>query len=183
MDQARADLRAARCTDDAVAECHRRYWLQQAYEKALKAYLVAQVGKRERHEVLLIVRDTILGSHSPLTDFPRGVDLDDLKARLEQAYPDDWQRGLRLVELLRRHAHAFVTNRRGHEALYKLDDTRPSIAARYPSYRYPFFDGGKSVAPAKWRGWTGYQGPEEEVAGAVEELIDAARVAGSLGLR
>ena len=36
--QADADLVAARVEHDGLGECHRRYWLQQSYEKAIKAY-------------------------------------------------------------------------------------------------------------------------------------------------
>jgi hypothetical protein len=35
--QARADLTAADATCQDLAECHRRYLIQQAYEKAIKA--------------------------------------------------------------------------------------------------------------------------------------------------
>ena len=36
--QAEADLRASRVTGEGLCECHGRYWIQQSYEKAIKAY-------------------------------------------------------------------------------------------------------------------------------------------------
>lgn len=38
LDQAKYDLGASRVADINVRDCHRRYWIQQSYEKAIKAY-------------------------------------------------------------------------------------------------------------------------------------------------
>ena len=38
IEQAHADLAATQVEDAGLRECHRRYWIQQSYEKAIKAY-------------------------------------------------------------------------------------------------------------------------------------------------
>src|SRR5262245_30106391 len=38
IEQARADLVASRAEAGGIRECHRRYWIQQSYEKSIKAY-------------------------------------------------------------------------------------------------------------------------------------------------
>lgn len=168
--QARSDIAAARAVD--LKDCHRRYLYQQAYEKALKAYLVARIVTRDETDaVMFILRDTILGTHSPLGDYT-DEETEDLNTRLMRKYGNDWNRGAILLRLSRRAAEVFVRSLAGASVLRKIDGTRPTKDARTPSYRYPFYDGTVPIAPCDWTGWDAYQGTAMEVDAAVQELID-----------
>jgi len=60
----------------------------------------------------------------------------------------------------------------------RIDATRPTKSIDQVSYRYPFVDAQNvdGVAPCVWTGWDGYQGPEQEVRDAVDELIQRAGI-------
>jgi HEPN domain-containing protein len=151
--------------------CHTRYFLQQAYEKAIKAYMLAKLGQ-EHANVELILHDTILGSHSPLFDFRPQEDLAELEERLIRQYPDHWQRGIMVLKTLRREAYNVLMCRRGANMLVQIDATRQSIRANVPSYRYPFFSNDETIVPLSWDGWDVYQGPLDDVIAAVRDLLD-----------
>ncbi len=181
LEQARADLRASKVVAPMLLPCHTRYFLQQAYEKAIKAYLLARLGTREDLQVQYLLRDTILGSHSPLADFRPDDDLVEMRERLMRQYPEHWQHGIAVLKMLRREAYALLRGRRTANTLVQLDSTRQSIRAEVPSYRYPFFQGETTVIPARWNGWDTYQGVLQDVVEAVEDLVDY--VALTVGIR
>lgn len=137
LDQSRADLNAARSRTPDMAECHRRYLYQQAYEKAIKAYVVPTVRK-EDDAVQLVLRDTFLGSHTPLSSFAEDETPASFKKRLARKYGNDWQRGHRVLLLVRRRAEALVRTLAGAAVIKAIDATQPNKDARQPSYRYPF---------------------------------------------
>lgn len=171
LEQAKADFRVSQVKHADVRACYTRYFLQQAYEKAIKAYMLAKLGQ-EHANIELILRDTILGSHSPLADFRPQQDLTELEERLMRQYPDHWQRGIKVLKTLRREAYNVLVGRRGANVLVQIDATRQSIRADVPSYRYPFFSGTETVVPLSWDGWDGYQGPFDDVVVAVRDLLD-----------
>lgn len=172
LEQAKADFRVSQATHADLRACHTRYFLQQAYEKAIKAYMLAKLGP-EDSQVEHLLRDTILGSHSPLADFRPDEDLTELTDRLIRKYPNHWQRGIKVLKTLRREAYGLLSGRRGANVLVLLDATRQSIRADVPSYRYPFFQDGETIIPSRWENWDGYQGVLNEVVAAVSELVDA----------
>ena len=170
LEQAKADFRASRVTHDDVRPCHTRYWLQQAYEKAMKAHMLAKLGQEDK-EVEQVLRDTILGSHSPLADFRPGEDLGELEKRWTRQVPNHWKRGLKVLKMLRREAYGLLHGQRGANVLAKLDATRQSIRVDLPSYRYPFFQGNEQIIPSRWEGWDDYQGALDDVVSAVGDLL------------
>lgn len=175
LEQSRADLSAAQSNGAGILECHRRYWLQQAYEKAIKALMLAKLDGPDRRnpQVLLIVRDVLLRSHTPLQDLPSEETREQMRERLEKQYPGQWQRGVKVVYLLVREIKQFIVSQTARGVLERIDDTRPSISADVPSYRYPFFEGDSAITPARWQGWTAYQGDEAAVVAALTELTAA----------
>lgn len=175
VEQAKADSRVAHVKHEDVRSCHTRYFLQQAYEKAIKAYMLAKLGT-EHVNVEHILRDTILGSHSPLADFRPEEDLTELQERLTRQYPDHWQRGIKVLKTLRREAYGLLNGRPTANVLVRLDATRQSIRADVPSYRYPFFRGGEAITPSRWEGWDDYQGSFDDVAKAVEDLLNTVAI-------
>jgi hypothetical protein len=184
LEQAKADFRASQVTNPALLACHTRYFLQQAYEKSLKAYMLVKVDPDEHPQVLYLLRDTILGSHSPLADFRPEDDLSELQERLIRQYPDHWQRGIKVLKTLRREAYGLLKGRRGANVLVQLDATRQSIRADVPSYRYPFFQGDETIVPSQWQGWDTYQGVLGEAVAAVSELVEAVKLSvGTSGRR
>ena len=54
--QAEADLRASEALAADIRENHRRYWIQQAYEKAMKAW-AERVNARETVDMRILCRD------------------------------------------------------------------------------------------------------------------------------
>jgi hypothetical protein len=64
IDQADADLVASRARSVGLGECHRRYWIQQSYEKSIKAFaLMRWTGTAENETELARL---FLLQHSPL---------------------------------------------------------------------------------------------------------------------
>ena len=154
--QANADLDAARDSSGALA-CHRRYWLQQACEKGIKALGAilwngpAAYDKRFRSEFLY--------KHSPLKNL-----------RETPGIPKP-------LSLLLRELEAELRRIDGHGLLAKVDSTTPTTDAMDVSYRYPFVDSssGDIIAPVDFRGWDAYQGNEGGVISAVDRFLKAVR--------
>ena len=156
--QARADLEAGQ--GSAGEECHRRYWLQQACEKAIKALgLVLWRGPTSDDGVF---RRHFLHKHSPLKQL--GAELDN-----EPALPKS-------LRLLLREIKAELGRLDGEGLLRKVDGTTPTTDPTEVSYRYPFLDSnGKDVAPVDWTAtdWDAYQGNAAGVVAAVDRFLRA----------
>lgn len=171
--QARRDLAAARC--GTTDECHRRYWYQQSYEKAIKAYAITLVTSKNA-QVLAGFRDSFLRHHAPLAVAKASEEEgeESMEHRLKRIYPKSWEEIVKTVVNVRRLTENFVDNLKHARSIRKIDATHPSMAVTAVSYRYPFQASGstQSVAPADWRGWSSYQGIEATVQKALDELID-----------
>lgn len=153
--QAAADLDAGRSTQGE--ECHRRYWLQQACEKGIKALgLILWRGGPANER--LFTRH-FLHDHSPLQKVSKA--------------PAD-----KHLALLRRQLDAELGRIDGASLIRKVDATTPSLAPDAPSYRYPFRDfAGGDTAPVDWGAaeWNEYQGDFMGVVAAVERLLRSVR--------
>jgi hypothetical protein len=158
IQQAEADLRAARVDASDLRPCHQRYWLQQSYEKAIKAYALMRwngdVNQEPQFNRLFLLQ------HSPIktvteTDTPLSKSL----------------------HLLRREVQSFIQGDLAGVAasLLKIDATTPRHDPEEVSYRYPFLEDGEYVAPAVYEGWDGYQGNLLSASGAVERLLQAVK--------
>jgi hypothetical protein len=153
LTQAEADLRAARAEHGDVAECHRRYWLQQSYEKAIKAYaLIHWKGPANDKQF----RTQFLLKHSPFKSVGAGASPLSL-----------------LLHKLMRQLETFVRRLDNAGLLLKIDDTETSSKPDQVSYRYPFFEGGNLVAPCEYEGWEGYLSNREGATAAVDRLLRA----------
>lgn len=158
VEQADADLLAARAESSDLRECHRRYWIQQAYEKAIKAYALMHwngtAQEQSQFERLFLLQ------HSPL------------KTVAETMTPLS-----KALHVLDRDVRAFVLKNLSGEAstLLKIDSTTPRNAPEEISYRYPFLVDGKYTAPIAYEDWDGYQGNFMAARGAVERLLRAVR--------
>jgi hypothetical protein len=158
IEQADADLLAARAESADLRECHRRYWIQQAYEKAIKAFaLMRWNGGVEEHAQF---ERLFLLQHSPL------------KTVAETNTPLS-----KALHLLEREVQSFVRKNLAGEAstLLKIDSTTPRNAPEEISYRYPFLVDGEYTAPTAYEDWDGYQGSFMAARGAVERLLRAVR--------
>lgn len=139
--QAEADLIAAEAAVSEVRENHRRYWLQQSYEKAIKAWGMLRydpAGPAEQHEFL----QHFLSRHGPFA------------SRSAADIP-------RRLFLLRRQLLAFLNDRLADHtnALTQVDGTIPQLDPGAISYRYPFVppDSGEYISPSDYDGWDQYQ--------------------------
>jgi hypothetical protein len=156
--QARADLDAGRA--DGGSECHRRYWLQQACEKSIKALGMVLWNGPQEHESAF--RSLFLHRHSPLSDLEKGL-----------ADVPDVPKALRL---LLRQLDAEIGKLDGDGLLRKVDSTATSKDPAATSYRYPFRDAtGHDVAPQDWgrADWDAYQGNAAGVTAALDRFIRA----------
>ena len=156
--QARADLEAGR--GEGGQECHRRYWLQQACEKGIKALgVVMWNGPRADDGAF---RGHFLHKHSPLKQLATELGND-------PALPKS-------LRLLLRQIDAELSRLDGEGLLRRVDGTTPTTDPTDVSYRYPFRDNaGKDVAPRDWTAadWDSYQGNAAGVASAIERFIRA----------
>jgi hypothetical protein len=154
--QARADLDACVPGSAGLAECHRRYLLQQACEKGTKA--LGLVLWDERSADVASFNRFFLHRHDPL-------------ARL-QAQPDL----PRSLWALLRQVDAELGSIDNADLLRRVDATSPSTDPAEVSYRYPFVDTrtGAVVAPVDLdtNSWDAYQGNEMGVSRAVGRLLD-----------
>ncbi|MEO7033614.1 MAG: hypothetical protein ABI548_07045 [Polyangiaceae bacterium] len=156
--QARADLEAGKSAGEE--ECHRRYWLQQACEKGIKALgLVLWKGPASDDGVF---RGNFLHKHSPLK-------------QLEAELKDNPSLPKSLRFLLRQ-LEAELEGLDGQGLLRKIDATTPKTDPTEVSYRYPFRDSnGLDVAPVDWTAtdWDAYQGNAAGVIAAVDRFLGA----------
>jgi hypothetical protein len=126
--QAESDLNAARGGEPGAPECHRRYWLQQACEKGIKALGV--LLWRGRAEDTGRFRSDFLHEHSPL------------KNLREPGIPKS-------LALLLREIEVELGKVDGSGLLSRVDSTTPTTDPRDVSYRYPFIDPTRQlIAPA-----------------------------------
>lgn len=159
--QARADLEASRA--NMVYECHKRYWLQQACEKGIKALGIVIW----RHEPPLdgLFRRYFLHKHSPIAQLKR--DLND------NPNPDLVTHSRRFT-LLMNQIETELRKLDGGPLLLKVDSTTPTTNPTDVSYRYPFRDSANNlVAPRDWKtaDWDAYQGNTVGVNQAIERLL------------
>lgn len=154
--QAQADLVAGRA--EGVEPCHRRYWLQQSYEKGIKALgLILWQGHANEEGQL---RRHFLGRHSPLKVLSR-----------EAANDPNVPRSLRL---LLRQLQTELGTLDGAGVLKRVDENEATMNPTDVSYRYPFQDAaGSHVAPADWTeaNWDAYQGSAMGVVAAVTRFL------------
>lgn len=156
IEQAEADLGAARVRDGALAECHRRYWIQQSYEKAIKAFALMRwtgaAGDEAQFARLFLLQ------HSPL------------KTVAEVDTPLS-----KPLHLLARVVEAFVRGLDNAGMLLKIDATTPRNDPAEVSYRYPFVVDGEYRAPASYEDWDAYQGNVAGAEAAVGRLLGAVK--------
>jgi hypothetical protein len=156
--QARSDLDAA--TSPAGAECHRRYWLQQACEKGIKALgLVLWRGHPADEGAF---RARFLHHHSPLKRLREEIEADPAPPRALRA--------------LLRQLETELAPLDGDGLLRQVDATTPTADPADVSYRYPFRDAlGHDVAPRDWEAadWDAYQGNGMGVSAAIRRFLDA----------
>lgn len=156
LEQAEADLRAATATSAELQECHRRYWLQQSYEKSIKAYALMRwngvaAEEKEFSRVFLL-------QHSPLRV------VSEVSTPLSKA-----------MHLLRREVESFVRSLDNAAILLKIDATTPRNDPAEVSYRYPFLHAGEYVPPARFEEWDSYQGNAQGAQAAVTRLLRAVK--------
>lgn len=152
IEQSEADLLAARTDADGLRECHRRYWIQQSYEKAIKAYALMQWTGSDEEEAQFA--RLFLLQHSPLTHVQgTGTPLS------------------KPLHLLTRQVLTFVRGLDNGALLLKIDGTTPRNDPSEISYRYPFLAEDAYVAPASFEDWDGYQGNMAGVRAAVARLL------------
>lgn len=153
LDQAKYDLGASRVADINVRDCHRRYWIQQSYEKAIKAYALMRWEPSPGDEGEF--RRVFLLRHSPL------------RSAAEPSSPLS-----KALWALTRMVSSFVDSLGEHaSALRKIDDTLPSTNPNDVSYRYPLIFDGEHVAPGDFEEWDPYQGNLASARAAVDELL------------
>jgi hypothetical protein len=179
LQQAKADEAASRAKGP-LAECHRRYLLQQAYEKAVKAFALACLAPKQRakKQFASALGDCFLHHHTPMTVFATKDDAD-WADELRSAYGSS---GAELVKELKALRNQVATRMKDGadtktvEAWERIDGTRPTKAVDAVSYRYPFIDPAhpEGVAPKDWRGWDSYQGSEDAVREAIADLLKRA---------
>lgn len=152
IDQAEADLAAARVEAVGIAECHRRYWLQQSYEKAIKALALMKWtgGAADEAE---FARQFLL-QHSPL--------------KKVGTTPTPLSKALRaLARVLDAQVHGMDNG----NILLRIDATTPTSDPVEVSYRYPFLRDGQFLPPASFDDWDLYQGNFMAAESAVRRLI------------
>jgi hypothetical protein len=174
--QARLDFRAAQVAHDGILDCHRRYWFQQSYEKAIKAFAIAAISDAD-DQFLQVFQDYFLRHHSPVFFFGlKSQAWDDVELELRKRFPNSWESVLRQLRLLRRSLEQFEKTLKNWSTLQRIDATMPSLSPNVVSYRYPFFERANrpetAIAPADFKGWAVYQGDESTVNQAIQELFD-----------
>jgi hypothetical protein len=154
--QAEADLRAAEADSDGVTDGHRRFWLQQSYEKGIKAWGLMKWRYNLDDEGQF--HHVFLRRHSPF------LSIDRTNAPLPKS-----------IHLLQREARAFVNGLAYGGVLMKIDATTPEFDETKVSYRYPFLVDGHHVAPCDYEGWDAYQGEWAEVRRSVRAFLREVR--------
>lgn len=153
--QAEADCAAGRAGGDGISECHRRYWLQQACEKGIKALgLLLWEGPPADEGAF---RSEFLYKHSPLKNL-QGPGLP------------------KSLKLLLRRLEEQLNALDGERLLRKVDATTPSTKPAEISYRYPFEDAKSTViAPVWFTEWDAYQGNHMGVVASIDRFLKAVR--------
>jgi hypothetical protein len=156
IEQANADLVAAEVEDARLRECHRRYWIQQSYEKAIKAYALMRWtgGANDDAQFARL----FLLQHSPLKTVAQA------NTPLSKA-----------LHLLAREVEAFVRILDNADLLLKIDATTPRNDPVEVSYRYPFLVEGEYKAPVSYEDWDAYQGNVTGAQAAVKRLLSAVK--------
>jgi hypothetical protein len=180
LEQAKADAAASK-VKTGLAECHRRYLLQQAYEKGVKALGLACLTRDQlaKGQFASALGDCFLHHHTPMTVFTTKDD-DEWEEELRRAYKGAWQALLKELKALRNQVALRMgqgADKKLVDAWKRVDATRPRKAVDAVSYRYPFVDQKlhpDGVAPKSWQGWDAYQGPEGTVREAIAELLKRA---------
>jgi hypothetical protein len=154
LDQANFDIGASRVEAEGLQACHQRYWIQQSYEKSIKAYALmrwrgAPADEAEFTRLFLL-------QHSPLKT------LSQANTPLSKA-----------LHLLAREVEAFVRGLDNADLLLRIDATTPRNDPAEVSYRYPFVVDGDYVAPGAYDGWDRYQGNVAGARAAVARLLAA----------
>lgn len=155
--QAEADLRAGEAEADGVSESHRRYWLQQSYEKAIKAWGLMKWKHNPDDEGQF--HHVFLRHLSPF------FFIDNTNAPLPKS-----------IHLLQREARLFINGLPYRDVLIKLDATTPEFDETKVSYRYPFLDAvGEHVPPCAYEDWDAYQGERGEVRRSIRAFLREVR--------
>lgn len=154
--QAEEDLKAAEADADGISQNHRRYWLQQSYEKAIKAWGLMKWRYNADDEGQF--HHVFLRRHSPF------LFIDNTNAPLPKS-----------IHLLQREARVFVNGFAYSAVLIKIDATTPEFDETKVSYRYPFLVEDELVAPYAYEGWEAYQGEWAEVRRSVRSFIREVR--------
>jgi methylphosphotriester-DNA--protein-cysteine methyltransferase len=178
LKQARADEKASRAA--GLTECHRRYLLQQAYEKGVKALALALLTTKQAKDKQFAsaLGECFLHHHTPVTVFSNKDDAA-WEEELRAAYKGNWEKLLRELKTFRR-ALATEMGRESDnhivDAWQKIDGTRPSKVIEAVSYRYPFIQPAypDGIAPSEWNGWAAYQGEADHVRNAIATLLERA---------
>jgi methylphosphotriester-DNA--protein-cysteine methyltransferase len=178
LKQARADEKASRTA--GLAECHRRYLLQQAYEKGVKALALACLTTKQAKDKQFAsaLGECFLHHHTPVTVFSNKDDAA-WEEELRASYKGNWEKLLRELKTVRRTLATALgreSDKRIVDAWQKIDGTRPSKVIDAVSYRYPFIQDAypDGVAPSEWNGWAAYQGEADHVRNAVVTLLERA---------
>jgi hypothetical protein len=171
--QARADRDASKAAK--ISDCHKRYLLQQAYEKAIKALGLACMNEHQAKDkkIASALGDYFLHHHTPMTVFSSDDDAERL-GEIQAAYPKFGENVHRQLKTIRMQIVTILrdgTDAKVVKIWEKIDATRPTKSIDSVSYRYPFVDPQNQlgIAPCAWTGWDAYQGPEQDVRDAVDE--------------
>jgi hypothetical protein len=159
--QAQADLDAGR--GSTAHECHQRYWLQQACEKAIKALGIIIWNRPPALDGLF--GKYFLHKHSPLAH---------LRHELNQSTDADLVKHKKAFTLLLQQIESELRSLDGGGLLLSVDSTTPTTKPNDVSYRYPFRDSSNNVvAPRDWTitDWDAYQGNAMGVVRAVERFL------------
>jgi hypothetical protein len=163
--QAQADLTAGASTAKETSPCHRRYWLQQACEKGIKALGRLLWASRNDPVAQKAFEKHFLWEHSPWLELDAYV-----KAPTAPTAPA----APRAITVLHRQIDAELRKIDRKGVLRKVDATKPTKKPDDMSYRYPFLDAGIHRAPCELRAtrWDAYQGNRRTVIGAVRRLLE-----------
>ena len=134
LQQAAVDLKAGKAVSDNVSECHRRYWLQQACEKCIKAFGILLWDENIDDSNF---KNSFLTKHSPLKNLRERLVNKELSNQLFT---------------LNRHINSEINSLEGKDILLKIDATTPTTDVHNISYRSPFVNNvtGKVLAPVDY---------------------------------
>lgn len=156
LEQAKADLQAASVLVDENTESHRRYWLQQAYEKAVKAFGLSLLeSPSEEHRAEL--RGGFLRHHDPVRSF--------------EAHPP----ASKVISALKRRLSTFVRSHPEYPTLDRLEEHKARLDSSSMSYRYPFKRAQDAtwIAPARFADWSELLGSFDKSREAVRSFVTA----------